>query len=141
MRRVDDPGFGWDRELVVGLHDRVLAGRDDLGAGPPRVANALWDAFFDRDVTAGYYRSVSDVSAATATKDLAGATSARLLKPIGRRRGRRYQPTEALYRAVGGALLIEVSGPADVARAGIVAELSRRATWTGKLGEREAGKG
>lgn len=98
----------------------------------PRVANALWDAFFDRDVTAGYYRSLTDVSAATATKDLAAATSAGLLHPVGQRRGRRYLPTEAMYKAVGGAFLIQVSGPVDVARAGIVAELSRRLTWTGE---------
>jgi Fic family protein len=98
----------------------------------PRVANALWDAFFERDVTAGYYRSLTDISAATATKDLAAATSAGLLQPVGQRRGRRYLPTEALYMAVGRAFLIELSGPVDVLRAGIISELSRRLTWTGE---------
>ncbi|HUH16025.1 MAG TPA: Fic family protein, partial [Gaiellaceae bacterium] len=33
LRRADDPGFQWNRELVVGLHDRVLAGNYALGAG------------------------------------------------------------------------------------------------------------
>jgi Fic family protein len=98
----------------------------------PRVANALWDAFFERDVTAGYYRSLTDISAATATKDLAAATSAGLLQPVGQRRGRRYLPTEALHMAVGRAFLIELSGPVDVLRAGIISELSRRLTWTGE---------
>jgi Fic family protein len=97
-----------------------------------RVTNALWDAFFGRDVTAGYYRSLADVSPATATKDLAAAVSANLLKPEGRRRGRRYLSTENLYEAVGGALYLEVSGPPDTARDRIVAELSRRLTPTGE---------
>lgn len=98
----------------------------------PRVANALWDAFFEREVTAGYYRSVTEVSPATATKDLAGAVSARLLRAEGERRGRRYLPTDDLYQAVGGALLIDVSGPPEVARGRIVSELSKRLTWTGE---------
>jgi Fic family protein len=98
-----------------------------------RVANALWDAFFARDVTAGYYRSLTDVSPATATKDLAAAVSANLLKPEGRRRGRRYLPTDHLYDVVGGALFVEVSGPVDTARDQIVAELSRRLTLTGEV--------
>lgn len=33
LRRVDDPGFRWTRELIVGLHDRILAGNYALGAG------------------------------------------------------------------------------------------------------------
>lgn len=33
LRRADDPGFRWDRELIVGLHDRVLAGNHAVGAG------------------------------------------------------------------------------------------------------------
>jgi Fic family protein len=33
LRRADDPGFRWNRELVVGLHDRVLGGNYALGAG------------------------------------------------------------------------------------------------------------
>ena len=95
-----------------------------------RVSNALWDVFFGRDVTAGYYRSLTDVSPATATKDLAAAVSANLLKPEGRRRGRRYLPTDRLFEVVGLALSMEVSGPPDTARDRIVAELSRRLTLT-----------
>ena len=33
LRRADDPGFRWSRELVVALHDRVLAGNYPSGAG------------------------------------------------------------------------------------------------------------
>jgi Fic family protein len=97
-----------------------------------RVANALWDAFFGRDVTAGYYRSLADVSPATATKDLASLVTAGLLKAEGRRRGRRYLPTDRLYAILGPALFIDVSGPPDVARDVIVSELSRRRTYTGE---------
>ena len=97
-----------------------------------RVANALWDAFFGQDVTAGYYRSLTDVSPATGTKDLAAGVSAGLLKPEGRRRGRRYLPTDRLYEVAGGALYVEVAGPPDDARDQIVAELSRRLTLTGE---------
>lgn len=97
----------------------------------PRVANALWDAFFGRAVTAGYYRSIADVSPATATKDLAASVTSGLLKAEGRRRGRQYVATEQLYDAVGGALFMEVSGPLTTARQRIISELTRRATQTG----------
>ena len=33
LRRADDPGFRWSRELVTGLHDRVLAGNHAAEAG------------------------------------------------------------------------------------------------------------
>ncbi len=94
-----------------------------------RVANALWDALFEREVTAGYYRSLADISPATATKDLAAAVSARLLTAEGQRRGRHYQATEHLYELLGDVFLIEVSGPPQQARARIAFELSRRLTW------------
>lgn len=95
-----------------------------------RVANALWDAFFERDVTSGYYRPLTDVSPATATKDLGAAVSAGLLQAKGLRRGRRYLPTERLYELVGAALLVEISGPPDRTRDQIISELSRRLTLT-----------
>ena len=97
-----------------------------------RVANALWDAFFGWEVTAGYYRSLADVSPATATKDLAGAVSAGLLHSKGQRRGRRYLPSERLYSLTGGALFIEVSAVPAAARDHIVAELARRVASNGE---------
>jgi hypothetical protein len=93
-----------------------------------RVANALWDAFFGRHVTAGYYRSLTDVSAATATHDLSAAVAARLLLPKGERRGRQYFAGPRLYEVVGQAIGVAVSGPEETARAMIVDGLSKRIT-------------
>lgn len=115
------------RQIWTALEE--VAEDGNLGS---RVANALWDAFFGRDVTAGYYRSLTDVSPATATKDLAGGVSARLLRAEGERRGRRYLATEELYELVGAALGVEVAGPAETSRDQIVSELSSRLTWTGE---------
>jgi len=39
LRRADDPNFEWNRELLVGIHDRVLAGRQEDGAGRLRVGS------------------------------------------------------------------------------------------------------
>src|SRR5205807_5635586 len=33
LRRADDRAFKWDRELLIGLHDRILAGNWGAGAG------------------------------------------------------------------------------------------------------------
>jgi Fic family protein len=96
-----------------------------------RLANALWDAFFGREITAGYYRSLTDVSAATATKDLTTAVAARLLASRGERRGRRYSAGEMLYPAVAETLFIEIDS-AESARDRIVRELGRRLTMSGE---------
>src|SRR5437867_8122668 len=42
LRQADDPAFSWDKGLIVGLHDRVLAGRYDLGAGRLRTERHVW---------------------------------------------------------------------------------------------------
>jgi Fic family protein len=91
-----------------------------------RVANALWDAFFGRPVTAGYYRSLTDVSAATATNDLSALVAAGLLTPKGERRGRQYRAAPRLYEGVGHALGISVDGATDNARPLIVSAISNR---------------
>lgn len=70
----------------------------------PRVANALWDAFLGREIVAGYYREIAEVSAQTATNDLSAATAARLLRAQGERRGRRYTAGQDLAGEVGAAL-------------------------------------
>jgi Fic family protein len=97
-----------------------------------RLANALWDAFFGREITAGYYRSLTDVSPATATKDLAVAVAAGLLASEGERRGRRYFAGTRLYPAVSETLFISdlesVESPGDK----IVSELGRRLTMSGE---------
>jgi Fic family protein len=119
------------REQVQGRIWDVLEDLAEASNLDRRAANSLWEAFFVRDVTAGYYRSVADVSPATATSDLAAAVSADLLKAEGRRRGRRYRPGESLHDRVAAELGIEVAGPADVARDRIVSELSARVIHPG----------
>lgn len=88
-----------------------------------RVVNAAWEAFFEREITAGYYRSVADVSPATATHDLRALVASGLLAARGERRGRRYVPGPTLYGAVARQLGLFV-GDAEVDRTAIVAELS-----------------
>ena len=92
----------------------------------PRVANAVWDAFFGRSVTPRYYRPLADVSPATATNDLAAAVAAGLLRPEGRARSRRYQAGDVLYPRIGQALGIRVDEAGDPARAIIIGELTKR---------------
>lgn len=73
---------------------------------PSRLANALYDSFFGRDVTTAYYRDLIDASPATARNDLQAAAAAGLLTAVGQTRGRRYTPGKrllpALARVVGG---------------------------------------
>lgn len=114
-----------ERQIWTALEE--LAEESNL---EPRLSNALWDTFFDRQVTAGYYRSISDISPATATKDLSAAVSARLLKAEGHRRARRYLAHDSLFERVGEVLRVDIAGPPDAARASIVSELSRRLVVT-----------
>lgn len=89
----------------------------------PRVVNALWDAFFDREVTPAYYISVADVSRATATNDLAAAVAAGLIEPRGGGRSRHYVFVPALSERTAAHLGIEPCE--DVTRETIVAVLTR----------------
>jgi Fic family protein len=97
----------------------------DLGI-EPRLANAAYDAFFDRDITAGYYRSLTDVSPATATQDLAAGLASGLLRAEGQRRSRRYRAGSRLYQGVAQEIGIDVEGPDEVARDAIVTTLATR---------------
>ena len=97
-----------------------------------RLANALWDAFFGRDITAGYYRSLAEVSPATATKDLTGAVAAALLASEGERRGRRYFAGERLYPAVAETLFISDLESSESPRDRVVTELGRRLAMSGE---------
>ncbi len=97
-----------------------------------RLANALRDAFFGRNVTAGYYRSLTDVSPATATKDLTAAVAARAcLRRKASGEGRRYFAGETLYRAVAETLFIDIDS-AESPRDRIIAELGKRLTTSGE---------
>lgn len=99
-----------------------------------RVANALWDAFFGRNVTPRYYRPLADVSVATATKDLAAAVAAGFLRPVGRGRSRTYHAGTALHAQIGAALGIPVKESGESARGAIVGELTKRVASEGSLG-------
>lgn len=88
-----------DQVVALALRQRV-EGRlwtmlenllEEIGL-PSRIANALYDSFFDRDVTTGYYRDLIDTSAVTARNDLVAAAAAGLVVADGRTRGRRYLP-------------------------------------------------
>jgi hypothetical protein len=72
---------------------------EDRGLNP-RIANALYDAFFNRTVTTAYYRDLIQASPATARNDLQAAAAGGLVKPVGETRGRRYEPGPHLMSAV-----------------------------------------
>jgi len=91
-----------------------------------RCSNAVWDAFFSRSVTPRYYRSLADVSVATATKDLAAVVAAGLLRPVGRARSRTYHAGTGLYARIGAALGVPVNESSEAARGTIIGELTRR---------------
>jgi len=92
-----------------------------------RITNAVWDAFFGRTVTAGYYRDFTSVSAGTATADLKAATAAGLLTAMGETRARRYIAGSKLYRALAKELgLEEHPTSSEVGRSLIITELSQR---------------
>lgn len=41
LRRADDPGFTWQAELILGIHDRVMGGSYALGAGRFRTGEVF----------------------------------------------------------------------------------------------------
>lgn len=76
---------------------------------PVRLANALYDSFYGRDVTTTYYRDLIDASQGTARNDLQAASAAGFVQPEGQTRGRRYLPGSRLMPAVAKALGLEAS--------------------------------
>ena len=114
-----------ERQLWQVLEDIVT---EDLGA-QPRMADALYDAFFGREVTNRYYRGLSDVSVATATNDLARLEASGLVRSTGAGRSAAYTGTTALVQAVAGASgLGEVpsASPVEDQRAWVVTSLAER---------------
>lgn len=75
-----------ERVLWPALDDATKS----IAGGNERMAHALYDAFFGREVTNRFYRSLADVSVATAVNDLAKLENSGLLKAIGAGRSRRY---------------------------------------------------
>jgi Fic family protein len=88
-----------ERAVWTALEDNVT---EDL-SGPPRWADALFDAFFGRGVSNRYYRALAGVGAATAASDLRRLTSAGLLATIGAGRSTSYEGTPRLVAAVASA--------------------------------------
>lgn len=93
---------------------------------PGRLANALYDSFYERDVTSAYYRDLIDASQGTARNDLQAAVAAGLLTPEGRTRGRRYTPGPSLFSALATTL-----GGANPSRKAIMNELLVRTAADG----------
>jgi Fic family protein len=85
-----------EREIWTILEDIAT---EEL-AGPPRFADALYDAFFGREVTNRYYRGLADVSTATATNDLGRLEASGLLAHAGAGRSRTYHGTRRLLETV-----------------------------------------
>ncbi len=112
-----------EREIWTILEDLAV---EDLG-GNPRMADALHDAFFGRDVTNRYYRGLSDVTAATAANDLGRLVSAGMLSTKGAGRSTLYVGTRRLAEAVAkSAGLPSGEGLLEKQRSAIVAALASR---------------
>jgi len=75
-----------ERILWLALDDAAQA----VAGGDGRMAHALYDAFFGREVTNRFYRNMADISVATAVNDLARLESNGLLTALGAGRSRRY---------------------------------------------------
>lgn len=119
-----------ERQLWQVLEDIAT---EDLGA-QPRLADALYDAFFGREVTNRYYRGLADVSIATATNDLARLEASGLLRSTGAGRSAAYTGTESLVRSVAEAgRLGEVpaASPVEQQSAWVLAMLAERVRKVG----------
>lgn len=82
---------------------------------PSRLANALYDSFYARDVTTAYYADLIDASHGTARNDLQAAAAAGLVQPEGQTRGRHYRPGRRLLPAVAKLLALDTSAePATI---------------------------
>ncbi len=112
-----------ERALWGILEDIVT---EDLGM-PPRLADALYDGFFGRDVTNRYYRSLADVSVPTATNDLGRLEASGLLRAEGGGRSRAYTGSERLVAAVAHEAGLgdpPASSPLDVQRSWVMTRLA-----------------
>lgn len=112
-----------DRALWALLEDLAT---EELGL-PARTADALFDGFFGRDVTNRYYRTLADVSVATATNDLAKLDASGYLGAEGAGRSRSYTGTEALVAAVAREAKLKglpEGSPLDVQRQWIMGRLA-----------------
>ncbi len=105
--------FATERALWAVLEDIVV---HDLDMDQ-RVANALWEGFFGREVTNRYYRGIADVPQVTASHDLKQLATSGLLAASGDGRSRAYFGTMELAARIVRALEL----PVDVAGGGVIA--------------------
>ncbi|MEO8477981.1 MAG: Fic family protein [Actinomycetota bacterium] len=118
------------RERVEGMIWAAVEGLIADAHLPARTANAVWDAFFGREVTSRYYRPLADVNPTTAANDLGACVTAGLLRGEGAGRSQRYLADHDLVRRVGDALGLVVTTGGEPGRAVIAAELARRIAAT-----------
>lgn len=121
-----------ERAIWTALEDIAT---EDLH-GPPRLADALFDAFAGRGVTNRYYRHLTDVGAPTAASDLRRLTAAGLLTTVGAGSSTAYIATTRLMQLVSiAAGLDPLEGRAPLAdqRASIVAGLAKQLHGGGTL--------
>jgi Fic family protein len=116
-----------ERRIWTALEDIAT---EDLG-GQPRLADALYDAFFGREVTNRYYRGLTDVSVATATNDLSQLEASGLLRAQGAGRSRSYVGTRRLIESVADVAglserLPDPAVPLEEARGVVTAGLAER---------------
>jgi Fic family protein len=116
-----------EREIWIALESIAT---EELGMAP-RVAEALYDAFFGRTITNRYYRSIADVSVATAGTDLARLVAAGLLTGQGGGRSQAYVGTFALVARVAsstGSYVAAADLPLDQQRAEVLRGVAGR-SW------------
>lgn len=116
-----------EKVLWSAIEDIVV---HELGMDP-RAANALWDAFFGREVTNRYYRGVADLSQVVASLDLKQLQTSGLLAATGSGPSRAYHATIELARRVSRLfeLPVDLSGDAPFdagVRGAIIAALAER---------------
>ncbi len=116
-----------EREIWTILEDIAT---EDL-SGPPRFAEALFDAFFGREVSNRYYRGLTDVSVATATNDLGRLEASGMLAARGAGRTRTYSGTHELVAKIariGGVERVPADPAVPLARSrqAIIEELAGR---------------
>ncbi|MHB9149938.1 MAG: Fic family protein [Thermoleophilia bacterium] len=115
-----------ERILWLALDDATKA----VAGGDGRMAHALYDAFFGREVTNRFYRNLADVSVATAVNDLARLESNGLLTALGAGRSRRYVAGSRLAGQIadgaGVSSVVNGEGPLESQRAAIIVALAER---------------
>jgi Fic family protein len=115
-----------ERILWLALDDATNA----VAGGDGRMAHALYDAFFGREVTNRFYRNLADVSVATAVNDLARLESSGLLSALGAGRSRRYvagsRLAEQIAESAGVSSLVDDEAPLESQRDAIIVALAER---------------